>query len=344
MINLLFKAFFSNSSIIFNFLLSFAISFFLIIILMPKFIKMMSFYKIDENLRDLKIDYSLKKNIPPMGGLIIVFSVLFSYLLCSNFRSNFSFALPLFYLAFAIIGAMDDYIKIKGKKSGLKALFKILGQLIICLALFIFVYKGEYKLFTPFNFSIIGKNYIYLGAFFFFIFTFFVVSGTSNAVNLTDGLDGLASLNLLTNFAFVFIYVIKNLNNINFANQDYIEIAIFSSSIIGATLAFIWHNGYPAQIFMGDVGSLSYGGILGILFVLIKQELALVVLGIVFFIETFSVILQKSYKLFTGRKLFKLTPIHHHYELNGVHENKIVLRSFIISLFSFIFSMFLLFL
>ncbi len=342
MINLIFKTFSFDAPIILNYLLAFSFSFCLVMFLMPRFIKIMNFYKIGEDVRDLKIDYSLKKRIPPMGGLVIVFSVIFSYLFFSTLKTKLSFVLPLFYILFAVIGAMDDYIKIKGKKSGLKALFKMLGQSIICLILFFtFIYKGSYKVIMPFNlnFPFINQNYIYLGAFLFFIFIFFVVSGTSNAVNLTDGLDGLASLSLLTNFVFIFVYVLTKNNSYN---QDWIEIAIFSSSIIGATLGFIWYNGYPAQIFMGDIGSLSYGGILGILFVLIRQELALPLVGIVFFIETFSVILQRSYKLLTGKKLFKLTPVHHHYELNGIHENKIVLRSFIISLFSFIFSMFLL--
>jgi phospho-N-acetylmuramoyl-pentapeptide-transferase len=242
-------------------------------------------------------------------------------------------------LLFAAIGFLDDFIKLVRKDpNGLKSRYKYLLQSVAALAIAVYLYStanvaAETQLIVPFFKDIL----IPLGGFY-VLLVYFVIVGTSNAVNLTDGLDGLAIMPtvLVAGALAIFAYVTGNYKLANYLFIPYVpgvgELVVFCSALVGAGLGFLWFNAYPAQVFMGDVGALSLGAALGVVAVMVRHELVLVIMGGVFVVETLSVMLQVlSFKL-TGKRIFRMAPLHHHFELKGWPEPRIIVRFWIITL------------
>ncbi len=290
--------------------------------------------------QDGPIDHIVKKSgTPTMGGVIIIIGIISSTLLWSDLRNIYIWTLIFVSLSLGALGFLDDMLKIKLKNSsGLKSKYKFSGQLIIgALTLLILVKYSDhtyiYNLYFPFFKNLI----IYLGLFF-IPFGLFVIIGASNAVNLTDGLDGLATVPvMLVALSFTLIsYVVGNTIFSEYLQIQYIpdvgELSIFCGSIVGACLGFLWYNAPPAKIFMGDTGSLSLGGSLATVAIIVKHEIVLAIIGGLFVLETVSVIIQViSFKL-TGKRIFKMAPIHHHFEKKGWAESTIVIRFWIIAI------------
>ena len=279
-----------------------------------------------------------KNTTPTMGGIIIIFSVVISTILWSDLGNQYVLILLFGILSFGLIGFYDDYKKLikknsDGIKGRLKLLFQIISASLITVYLFIYMDTGQISSVMPF----LKDNSFQLGILF-IPWSIFILVGSSNAVNLTDGLDGLAILPciLIASAFVIFSYVHGNVNISEYLLIPYIEgsgeFAIFSASLVGAGLGFLWFNSYPAEIFMGDCGSLSLGSSLGLLAIILKQELAFAIMSGIFIAEVLSVILQvSSYKLRNGKRIFKMAPLHHHYELSGLSEPKIIMRFWIIT-------------
>lgn len=279
-----------------------------------------------------------KTGTPTMGGALILVAIGVSTLLWSNLSNPYIWVVLAVMLVFGVVGWVDDYRKVVEKNSrGLPGRWKYLWQSVAGIGAAIFLYKYaktpiETSLILPFFKSII----IPLGVFY-VVLTYFVIVGTSNAVNLTDGLDGLAIMPTVMVAAAlaIFAYLSGNIKFALYLNIPYVagsgELIVICGSIIGAGLGFLWFNAYPAQVFMGDVGALALGAVLGVIAVIVRQEIVLFIMGGVFVMETVSVMLQVgSFKL-TGRRIFRMAPIHHHYELKGWPETKVVVRFWIIS-------------
>ena len=274
-----------------------------------------------------------------MGGLIILFGLLVSVIFWADLSNiNILFCVYIA-ITFGLLGAYDDFKKIKlSNSSGISSKFKITSQIILAIiGVSLFVYLNDYQdlnnLYFPFF-----KNLIINLGWFFIPFAVFVIIGSSNAVNLTDGLDGLATVPvILVAACFAFIsYVTGNIVFSNYLQIPYIEgtgeVAIFCGSVVGACLGFLWYNAPPAKIFMGDTGSLSLGGSLAAIAIIVKHEIVLAIIGGLFVLETVSVIIQViSFKL-TGKRIFKMAPIHHHFEKKGWAEPTIVIRFWIIAI------------
>ena len=279
-----------------------------------------------------------KNTTPTMGGIIIISSVFISTILWSDLSNNYILTLLFGILGFGSIGFYDDYKKlVKRNSDGIKGRLKLFLQIIFASAITIFLYffmeTGSIDSVFPF----LKDNSFYLGILF-IPWSIFILVGSSNAVNLTDGLDGLAILPcILIALAFViFAYIHGNIIISEYLLIPYIEgtgeIAIFAASLAGAGLGFLWFNSYPAEIFMGDCGSLSLGSSLGLLAIILKQELAFALMSGIFVAEALSVIIQvASFKLRKGKRVFKMAPLHHHYELSGLSEPKIIMRFWIIT-------------
>ncbi len=279
-----------------------------------------------------------KNATPTMGGIIIISSVLISTVLWADLENSYILILLFGIVSFGLIGFYDDYKKLMKKNSdGIKGRFKLLLQIIFASLITIFLYfymqTGQLSSVVPF----LKDNSMFLGALF-IPWSIFILVGSSNAVNLTDGLDGLAILPciLIASAFVIFSYVHGNVNISNYLLIPYIEnsgeIAIFAASLVGAGLGFLWFNSYPAEIFMGDCGSLSLGSSLGLLAIILKQELAFAIMSGIFIAEVVSVVLQVgSFKLRKGKRIFKMAPLHHHYELSGLSEPKIIMRFWIIT-------------
>ena len=290
--------------------------------------------------QDGPIDHIVKKSgTPTMGGVIIIIGIISSTLLWADLTNIYVWTLIFVSISLGALGLLDDILKIKFKNSsGLKSRYKFTGQLIIsAVALFILIkYSNHdylYELYFPFF-----KNLILHMGLFFIPFGLFVIIGASNAVNLTDGLDGLATVPvMLVALSFTLIsYVVGNTIFSEYLQIQYIpdvgELSIFCGSIVGACLGFLWYNAPPAKIFMGDTGSLSLGGSLAAIAIIVKHEIVLAIIGGLFVLETVSVIIQViSFKL-TGRRIFKMAPIHHHFEKKGWAESTIVIRFWIIAI------------
>ena len=290
--------------------------------------------------QDGPIDHIIKKSgTPTMGGLIIIIGIISSTLLWADLSNVFIWTLVFVSLGLGVLGFIDDLLKIKLKNSrGLNSKLKFLGQLIIgSIALLILIkysnHEYLYNLYFPFF-----KNFILYMGLFFIPFGLFVIIGSSNAVNLTDGLDGLATVPvMLVALSFTLIsYVVGNTIFSEYLQLQYIpdvgEISIFCGSIVGSCLGFLWYNAPPAKIFMGDTGSLSLGGSLAAVAIIVKHEIVLAIVGGLFVLETVSVIIQViSFKL-TGKRVFMMAPIHHHFEKKGWAESTIVIRFRIISI------------
>ena len=310
------------------------------ILIGPKMIRYLQRMQIGQTVRDDGPQSHLSKSgTPTMGGLLILAAIVVSGLLWADLTNRYVLVTLTVVVAYGIIGFVDDYRKVIRKDSkGLIARWKYFWQSVVALGVAFYLYSSatisaETSLLVPFFKEVFPQ----LGAFF-VIITYFAIVGTSNAVNLTDGLDGLAIVpTILVAGAFaIFAYVTGNANFAEYLNIPHIpltsELVIVCTAMVGAGLGFLWFNAYPAQVFMGDVGSLALGGTLGVLAVLVRQELVLIIMGGVFVMETLSVILQVgSYKL-RGQRIFRMAPIHHHYELKGWPEPRVIVRFWIISI------------
>ena len=290
--------------------------------------------------QDGPIDHIIKKSgTPTMGGIIIIIGMISGTLLWSDLSNIYIWILIFVSLGLGLLGFIDDLLKIKLKNSrGLNSKMKFLGQLVIsAIALLILIkysnHEYLYNLYFPFF-----KNLILEMGLFFIPFALFVIIGSSNAVNLTDGLDGLATVPvMLVALSFTLIsYVVGNVIFSEYLQLQYIpdvgEVSIFCGSIVGSCLGFLWYNAPPAKIFMGDTGSLSLGGSLAAVAIIAKHEIVLAIIGGLFVLETVSVIIQViSFKL-TGKRVFMMAPIHHHFEKKGWAESTIVIRFWIIAI------------
>lgn len=279
-----------------------------------------------------------KAGTPTMGGAMIIFSIAVSTLLWGDLTNQYVWVVLLVMLAFGAIGWVDDYRKVVEKNPrGLPGKWKYLWQSVFGLIAAVYLYTNAS---TPAETSLIVpifKDVVLPLGIFYVVLTYFVIVGTSNAVNLTDGLDGLAILpTVLVGGALgVFAYLTGNIRFAEYLLIPYVggagEIVVFCAALVGAGLGFLWFNTYPAQVFMGDVGSLALGAALGVIAVIVRQEIVLFIMGGVFVMETVSVILQVgSYKL-TKRRIFRMAPIHHHFELKGWAEPKVIVRFWIIT-------------
>ncbi len=305
----------------------------------PKLIRRLQKMQIGQTVRDDGPESHLSKSgTPTMGGILILGSIFMSTILWADLSNKYVLVTLFVIGSLGIVGFVDDYRKVIRKDSaGLIARWKYFWQSVIAVTAAAFLFytatsPQETALVVPFFKDVMPQ----LGLFY-IVMTYFVLVGTSNAVNLTDGLDGLAIVpTILVAGAFAFIaYVTSNVNFANYLHIPYIpeasELVVLCTAIVGAGLGFLWFNTYPAQVFMGDVGSLALGGALGIIAVLVRQELVLVIMGGVFVMEAVSVILQVgSYKL-RGQRIFRMAPIHHHYELKGWPEPRVIVRFWIIS-------------
>ncbi|MBF96846.1 MAG: Phospho-N-acetylmuramoyl-pentapeptide-transferase [Alphaproteobacteria bacterium MarineAlpha9_Bin4] len=279
-----------------------------------------------------------KKGTPTMGGTMILFSLIVSTLLWTDIFNIFIWLLLFITLGFGLIGFLDDYLKInrfshKGLSGKMKLFFQVLFSFTFSFLLFYFTNQDYSYLTIP-----VFKNLLINVGYFWFIFSMLVIVGSSNAVNLTDGLDGLAivPIVIVTATLAIISYIVGNSIFSEYLNLSYIkgmgEISIFCSSLVGAGLGFLWFNAPPAKIFMGDTGSLAAGAAIGAISVMTRNEFVLAIAGGLFVLEAISVIVQViSFKL-TGKRIFKMAPIHHHFEQKGWSESTIVIRFWIISI------------
>ena len=307
----------------------------------PKMIERLQLLQIGQIVRnDGPESHFSKRGTPTMGGLLILAAIFISVLLWGDLDSRYVWVMLFVLGSFGLIGFIDDYRKVVRKDTkGLIARWKYILQSLAALLVAFFLYAtaaipGETQLVVPFFKDVMPQ----LGGVF-IVLAYFTIVGSSNAVNLTDGLDGLAIMpTVMVAAAFALIAYLSG--HAQFANYLHIphlpgsgELVIVCTAIVGAGLGFLWFNTYPAQVFMGDVGSLSLGAALGTIAVLVRQEILLVIMGGVFVMETLSVILQVgSYKL-RGQRIFRMAPIHHHYELKGWPEPRVIVRFWIISIF-----------
>jgi phospho-N-acetylmuramoyl-pentapeptide-transferase len=305
----------------------------------PRMIAAFSKYQIGQRVRDDGPQSHLPKaGTPTMGGALILIAMTVSTLLWADLSNRFVWITLLVTLAFGLVGFWDDYLKlVVGNSRGLIARYKYFWQSVAALGAAIALYMtaktpAETALYVPLFKTVaipLGLGYVVL--------TYFVLVGTSNAVNLTDGLDGLAIMPavLVGGALGVFAYATGNAVFSDYLGIPFIEgtgeILVFCSTLVGAGLGFLWFNTYPAQVFMGDIGALALGAALGVVAVIVRQEIVLFIMGGVFVMETVSVMLQvASFKL-TGKRIFRMAPIHHHFELKGWAEPKVIVRFWIIS-------------
>jgi len=319
----------------------------------PKIIRFMKTKQIGEQAKAELLSigqHNIKAGTPTMGGLIVLLSILLPTLLWADIFNMFVIIIFITTVWMGLVGLLDDYLKvIKKKPKGLIGRYKIIGQFTIGLFIGITIY------FFPETFSStfpdvntlttvpFAKNVNVDFGLLYIPLIIFIITATSNAVNLTDGLDGLAigTVGISVLALAIIAYVTGNVKFADYLNIIYLngsaELTIFCAALIGASLGFLWYNSYPAQIFMGDTGSLALGGAIGALVVLIKKEFLLPIIGGIFFAETLSVIIQVSYFKYTkkkygeGRRIFKIAPLHHHFEKLGIHESKIVVRFYIVA-------------
>jgi phospho-N-acetylmuramoyl-pentapeptide-transferase len=281
-------------------------------------------------------DHEIKRGTPTMGGLVVVAAVQVATFLFCDLSNLHVWLTSAVMVAFAYLGFIDDWRKItKQDSKGLSERGKLLGQTSIAAVAAVVLYFSPFP--SALHLPFLKDLFIPLGIFF-IPFVALVVVGTSNAVNLTDGLDGLAIGPVMT-VAFtyaVFAYATGHHDIATYLQLEHIpelgEISIILAAIVAAGLGFLWYNTFPAQIFMGDTGALALGGVLGFIAVLVKQELVLIVAGGVFVIETLSVIIQRYYYKMTKKRVFRMAPVHHHFELLGWAEPKIIVRFWIISI------------
>ncbi len=321
---------------------------FLTLFLYPWFIRTLQRIQLGQVVRDDGPESHLsKRGTPTMGGSLIIFAIIISTLLWSNMGNPYVLLASLVTAGFGVVGFLDDYLKIRRKSSGgLSGKLKLLGQFAVAIGVVWFLYGTDmmpeqirYRLALPFTDFYESK--ILLPMAIYWVFSVLVIVGSSNAVNLTDGLDGLAigPVMMSAGTFLVLTYaagtLIAGFDIARYLNIPHIpgvgELAIFCGAICGAGIGFLWYNTYPASVFMGDVGSLPLGAALGFLAVASKNEFTLLIVGGIFVLEAVSVMVQvASFKL-TGKRVFKMAPIHHHFELKGWAEPKVIVRFWIIS-------------
>ncbi len=324
--------------------------------LTPILIRWLRALKFKESIRDDgPQSHHVKAGTPTMGGVAILIPMLFSILLWGNFSNHYVIILVMSTILFGALGFADDYMKsvlhiASGMRPRVKFFFQVFLSFIVSILLFVFPSNAQNgtKLFVPF----INEAVVDMGAWLipalsqapinmtwlYILFAVFIIVGTSNAVNLTDGLDGLAignSLIVVGSFALL-SYVSGHIKIAQYLVIPYIpdaaELTVVLASFMGAGLGFLWFNANPAEVFMGDTGSLAIGGLIGIIAIMIKKEILLVIVGGVFVVEALSVIIQVAYYKRTGKRIFKMAPIHHHFELSGWPETKVVVRFWIIGI------------
>lgn len=305
----------------------------------PFVINRLSHYQIGQQVReDGPTTHLTKAGTPTMGGALILVAVAFATLLWADLSNRYVWVVLVTTLLFGVIGWVDDYRKLVLRNAkGLPARWKYFWQSLFAIVTAVFLYitaqsAAETALIVPFFKDValdLGPGYILL--------TYFVIVGSSNAVNLTDGLDGLAILPtvMVAGALGIFAYATGNVKFSDYLAIPYVrdvgEIVVFCGALVGAGLGFLWFNAYPAQVFMGDVGALALGAALGVIAVLVRQELVFLVMAGVFVMETVSVILQvASFKL-TGRRIFRMAPLHHHFELKGWPEPRVIVRFWIVT-------------
>lgn len=307
----------------------------------PKVIRWLIRLKVGQSVRlDGPETHLIKTGTPTMGGVMILFSMSIAILLWGDLTNHYMLTASLTMLGFGVIGFVDDYKKVVYKDpNGMRSRTKFFWQSIVgLLAAFALYYLAKVPAETQLLIPYMKDTFIYLGAWT-IVLTYLVIVGTSNAVNLTDGLDGLAIMPtvMVAGALGVFAYVTGHLYFSDYLQIPYIpgvgELAIFCAALVGAGLGFLWFNAHPAQVFMGDVGSLSIGAALGVVAVSVRQELVLFIMGGIFVAETLSVILQVgSYKLRNGKRIFLMAPLHHHFEQKGWHESQVIVRFWIITI------------
>jgi phospho-N-acetylmuramoyl-pentapeptide-transferase len=320
--------------------ISFFVSFALTLYLMPKFIKWAIAKKANQPIyKHAPQSHQAKATTPTMGGIVFLTSTLIATILTIKYNNFYAIGAVITLVLFAMIGIQDDIAKITNKKNdaGLTSKKKMFFQIIASAIVAIYLYYGNFstELFVPFY-----KHPFYDMSFFSILLWIMVMVSTSNAVNLTDGLDGLATVpsifSIMSLSIFVYIMGHAILSNYlllpNFKGIG--EVSIIATALVGSLIGFLWHNCHPAEIFMGDSGSLSLGGFIAYMAIITKNEILLFLIGFVFVLETVSVILQVgSYKT-RKKRVFKMAPIHHHFEMKGWAENKIIVRFWIMALIS----------
>jgi phospho-N-acetylmuramoyl-pentapeptide-transferase len=308
-------------------------------VLGPWLIRKLQSLKIGQPIREDGPDsHFSKEGTPTMGGLLIIFAAIISTFLWSNLTVDYVWMIMMVTVGFGLIGFMDDYRKLAHKNSkGVSGKVRLIMEVAIALFVSIILYyKAGFSsnITIPFFKTVLpdlGWGYVLLST--------FIIVGSANAVNLTDGLDGLAIGPAITCFMtyLLFAYFAGNVKISGYLQVPYVagtgELAVFCGAMVGAGIGFLWYNAYPAQVFMGDTGSLSLGAALGTLAMMTKQEILLAIVGGIFVLETFSVIFQVGwFKISNGKRIFRMAPIHHHFELKGWAEPKIIVRFWIISI------------
>ena len=317
------------------------------LLLGPKIIVVLTRLKLGQPLRqksevrELADLHSSKQGTPTMGGILILFTVTLSTLLWCDPANHLYWLVLGSMLYLGVVGFADDYEKVARKNSkGIRGWQKLAAQLLLAIFVFSFLrYYSEYpgasnRLYIPFMKTPVVVDMGVLAVVFFAV----VIMGTSNAVNLTDGLDGLAigcSISVALTYA-IFCYVAGNARLATYLFLPLVsgagDLAVFCAALVGAGLGFLWFNCHPARVFMGDTGSLALGGVLGVIAICVHQELALVIAGGVFVLEAGSVLLQVSSFKLTGKRIFAMSPLHHHFELKGWNESTVTVRFWIMSL------------
>jgi len=307
--------------------------------------------------RHLETLHKEKKGTPTMGGVLIGIAVLFSCLLWANLSNRFILLVLFVFVWLGILGFADDFTKLRSTPHGLRSRNKFIGQILLGLIVGLYLFYHRSGTAVLWNTDVVDGNYLpYLTrgltpvltvpfckelflnlSWFYIIFIVLVIVGSSNAVNLTDGLDGLAAGNVIfvALVYAIFAYVVGNWQISKYLGIMFVEgsgeLAVFCSSLVGACLGFLWFNAYPAQVFMGDTGSLALGGAIGAVAVVTKQELLLIIAGGIFVVEVLSVIIQVVSFRLCGKRVFKIAPLHHHFEFHGWAEPKVIVRFWIIA-------------
>lgn len=312
---------------------------FISLLMGPWFIRKLNQKQIGQAVRnDGPQSHLSKSGTPTMGGTLLLFAIVLSVLLWSDLSNRFVWAVLFITIAYGLVGWVDDYRKVIEKNSrGLPGKWKYFWQSVAAIAVAVFLYSTaqtdvDTQLYVPFFKSFaLDLHWGYL------LLVYFVVVGSSNAVNLTDGLDGLAIMpTVMVGSALgIIAYLVGHANFSSYLHIPYVagtgELVVFCGALAGAGLGFLWFNTYPAQVFMGDVGALSLGGALGVIAVVVRHEIVFFIMSGIFVMETVSVILQvSSYKL-TGKRIFRMAPLHHHFELKGWPEPRVIVRFWIIT-------------
>jgi len=307
----------------------------------PIIIRNLKKYKIGQTVRnDGPKTHQVKSGTTTMGGIIIILSLLISSLLWARLDNHLILWLIAATLYFGMIGFADDYLKlVKKNPKGLSAKKKLFFQSMFAIFVIVYLYfnptNSQYA--TSLNIPYLKTTFLELSLLY-FVLIFFVIVGSSNAVNLTDGLDGLATGNIIiaAGTLAIFSYLIGHSHISSYLKVPYVagagEISVFLMALFGSGLGFLWYNSYPAEIFMGDTGSLCLGGLLGLSAVFIKQELILFIVGGIFVAEALSVMIQVSVFKRTQKRVFRMAPLHHHFELGGLAETKVTIRFWIVGI------------